>query len=217
MKVKSDLKQINTTVVSGRDKMPNPFSDEFPPIEVLIKSPFSKNIENNFIENEEKIKNIDDNDNVLIENEKKSDDEYRDCLSDCSNISDTYTACLKNISISDDEALTDEDEEVPPAVEKNTKQISLATRHRVWDRYFDTTYGTCYVCGDEITLLSFRPNPFEAGHVIARSKGGSNDIKNLRPICRGCNKDMGNRDLRDFQKEFYPNIPKLYPRRRLKL
>lgn len=201
MKVKSDLcNDTNAMLVSVNEKMPNPFMNEYPPIQIKVIQ-----------------KKVEEEDDDIVVHTGASDDDYKDCLSDCSKDSDTYTVCLKNMNIIDDEPLTDEDDEVLPTVEKNTKQVNLATRHQVWDRYFDTTYGTCYVCGGEITILSFRPNPFEAGHVIARKKGGSNDIKNLRPICRSCNNRMRDRDLREFQKEFYPNIPKLYPRRRLKL
>lgn len=198
MKVKSDLRNNAVIAVSTNQKMPSPFMNEYPPVQIKVI--------------QKKVKEDDD----IVVHTGTSDDDYKDCLSDCSKDSDTYTACLKNINIIDDEPPTDEDEEVPPTVEKNTKQVSLALRHEVWDRYFDTTYGTCYVCGGKITILAFRPNSFEAGHVIARKKGGSNDIKNLRPICRGCNNHMRDRDLREFRKEFYPNIPRLYPRRKLK-
>jgi 5-methylcytosine-specific restriction endonuclease McrA len=200
MKVKSDLcNDTNAMLVSVNEKMPNPFMNEYPPIQIKVIQ-----------------KKVEEEDDDIVVHTGASDDDYKDCLSDCSKDSDTYTLCLKNMNIIDDEPLTDEDEEVPPTVEKNTKQLSKHIRHRLWDRYFDTTYGTCYVCGREITILSFGSNIFEAGHVIARSKGGTNDIKNLRPVCGGCNKNMRNTDLREFQKEFYPNIPKLYPRRRLK-
>jgi len=34
------------------------------------------------------------------------------------------------------------------------------------------------------------PFHFEVGHNIPRSKGGLNDIDNLRPICGNCNRSM---------------------------
>ena len=43
---------------------------------------------------------------------------------------------------------------------------------------------------------------FECGHVVAKSKGGGDEIHNLRPICSSCNKSMGTTDMIDFVKQF---------------
>ncbi len=69
-------------------------------------------------------------------------------------------------------------------------KIPGALREQVWllycgDKYFKHK---CLVewCENIIT-----PFTFEAGHVVPRSKGGTIDIDNLRPICAKCNRSMG--------------------------
>jgi len=38
--------------------------------------------------------------------------------------------------------------------------------------------------------------------VVPASKNGSDKINNLRPICRGCNGSMGNRNLYEYKKSY---------------
>jgi 5-methylcytosine-specific restriction endonuclease McrA len=45
---------------------------------------------------------------------------------------------------------------------------------------------------------------WEVSHVIPFSKGGDEDIENLRPLCRTCNRAMRNISLQDFCREKYP-------------
>ena len=71
---------------------------------------------------------------------------------------------------------------------KKRKSIPKGVRDNLWIKYFtDKITGNCYVCSKEINFTNF-----EAGHVIASSKGGSDNIDNLVPICSACNKSMGN-------------------------
>ena len=52
-------------------------------------------------------------------------------------------------------------------------------------------YGNiCWLCGNPVDGLP------SADHVIPRSKGGSDDIENLRPAHAGCNSRRGNRTVR---------------------
>lgn len=49
-------------------------------------------------------------------------------------------------------------------------------------------HGTvCWICGEPITGL------VSLDHVVPRSKGGSDDVENLRPAHFGCNSARGNR------------------------
>ena len=40
---------------------------------------------------------------------------------------------------------------------------------------------------------------FECGHIIPVSKGGTNIVSNLKPICSACNKSMNNSNLEEFK------------------
>lgn len=82
---------------------------------------------------------------------------------------------------------------------KKRKSIPRGVRDDLWIKYFkDKIIGDCYVCSKEISLTNF-----EAGHVIASSKGGSDNMDNLVPICSACNKSMGNQNLHDYKKDYY--------------
>ena len=60
---------------------------------------------------------------------------------------------------------------------------ALAKRKQV-----QAVYGnTCWLCGHPIDGLP------SADHVIPRSRGGSDDIENLRPAHPSCNYSRGNR------------------------
>jgi 5-methylcytosine-specific restriction endonuclease McrA len=58
----------------------------------------------------------------------------------------------------------------------------------------------CYCCN----VRPIHITDFEVGHNIPFSKGGTESIENLRPICRQCNKGMGNRlSIEEYKKEYY--------------
>lgn len=61
-------------------------------------------------------------------------------------------------------------------------------RPEVWRTYVGNRLSVICPCCN-LSTINF--NNWEAGHVVARAKGGSDDISNLRPICGGCNKRMG--------------------------
>jgi hypothetical protein len=93
--------------------------------------------------------------------------------------------------------------EVKPNVQPKRKSIPKAVKTSVWNKYIETDdpnklIGKCFVgCGSEITIANF-----EAGHVTAYSKGGSNKVDNLRPICGNCNKSMGTMNLLEFKETY---------------
>jgi len=66
-----------------------------------------------------------------------------------------------------------------------------ALREQVWIQYCGDRFfkHKCWVTWCENVMTPFH---FEVGHNIPQSKGGSNDIDNLRPICGNCNKSMSN-------------------------
>ncbi len=79
------------------------------------------------------------------------------------------------------------------------KTIPKTIKVELWKRYNGKKYyGKCFVCGKKIDI-----HHFEAGHVIPASKGGSDKISNLRPICFGCNRSMGNMNLYEYKKRYH--------------
>jgi 5-methylcytosine-specific restriction endonuclease McrA len=70
------------------------------------------------------------------------------------------------------------------------KKIPKALREQVWKCYYAEAFKKkCWVKWCENTITPFS---FEVGHNIPKSKGGSDSLDNLRPICSNCNKSMGN-------------------------
>jgi hypothetical protein len=78
-------------------------------------------------------------------------------------------------------------------------------KQQVWDKRFGADAGTgkCYCC----KYTTIRMDDFQAGHVTARSKGGSTTIDNLEPICARCNNDMKTMNLYEYQAKFHPPLP----------
>lgn len=69
-------------------------------------------------------------------------------------------------------------------------KLPKALREHVWKVYFGNSFNhKCWVSWCENIVTPFT---FEVGHNVPRSKGGTDDIDNLRPICSSCNKSMGN-------------------------
>jgi len=76
------------------------------------------------------------------------------------------------------------------------KPITKKLKAEVWKKCANKT---CECCQKEITKTSF-----EAGHIIARAKGGPTEIDNLVAICGDCNKRMATRNLYEFKEDVYP-------------
>ena len=79
-------------------------------------------------------------------------------------------------------------------------KVPKAVHDSTWKKYMgDKTEGKCYCCRIE-TITVFN---FEVGHNKARSKGGSDDIDNLRPICKTCNTSMGTQSIESFRAKHF--------------
>ena len=79
------------------------------------------------------------------------------------------------------------------------KSIPSSVKKNLWIRYTGEKYkGPCFVCKEIIDIHNF-----EAGHVIPASKGGSDNISNLRPICKSCNRSMSDMDLNEFKRNYH--------------
>lgn len=87
---------------------------------------------------------------------------------------------------------------VPPPKPKQRGSVDKtgeATRARL-RRVLIKKYGPfCWLCGKPIDLTIKHPDPwsFSRDHVIPRSKGGTDAIRNQRPAHRICNQKRGNK------------------------
>lgn len=85
--------------------------------------------------------------------------------------------------------------------ENITSQIPKAVRDAVWMRDIgNSKSGKCYICPRIIT-----DDNFEAGHIISKYNGGTDDYDNLRAICIPCNRSMKSTNLEDYKEKHYPN------------
>lgn len=84
--------------------------------------------------------------------------------------------------------------------------ISQTDKFLLWELYFpDVTKGLCPCCKKE--QISFRS--FVKGHNKPHSKGGTEDIDNLVPICKPCNDGMGDRYTIEEYSEKLKNLKNL--------
>lgn len=84
-----------------------------------------------------------------------------------------------------------------PIVEGQPDEIKIdkKLRVRVWiENNGMSMISQCWCCNNE---LKFTEN-YEAGHIIARAKGGPTDINNLKPVCRSCNRSMGVTHMKEY-------------------
>ncbi len=69
--------------------------------------------------------------------------------------------------------------------------ISNSQKHILWMESFNGNRHSCPICDYNM----IEKNNFHTGHIIAKSKGGSNLNDNLLPICQKCNLSMGTKYL----------------------
>ena len=75
-------------------------------------------------------------------------------------------------------------------------------RQQVWCKYIGKIFEIeCPICNINI-INCFN---FECGHIVPKSKGGSDEIENLRAICNICNKRMGTNNMLEWVKLKYKN------------
>jgi 5-methylcytosine-specific restriction endonuclease McrA len=80
-----------------------------------------------------------------------------------------------------------------------------AVKEALWRKYFGSNMdGNCYVCKESIKFTNFEP-----GHNTPASKGGKWSVTNLRPLCRTCNRSMGDKmTVEAFKKKHFVTKPK---------
>lgn len=83
--------------------------------------------------------------------------------------------------------------------ESKRKKIPSTVRHKLWALHFDeSTTGQCTVCSNKIDNANFH-----AGHILSVKNGGTDNIKNLSPVCACCNLSMGVQNLNDFRNKYF--------------
>jgi len=95
----------------------------------------------------------------------------------------------------------------PAAVESPSparkRAIPKSVREVAWRRQFGGLgEAPCPVCRER-TISMFA---HEMAHVVAEARGGPTSPENLVPCCGSCNRSMGTRDLREFQREHFPSV-----------
>ena len=83
-----------------------------------------------------------------------------------------------------------------------TKQRPLVSplRYSLWKKFFTGLEGVCPICENGFTIQNW-----EAGHVISKANGGSDDLGNLVPICFGCNRSMGKTNMPEWVRTNFPS------------
>lgn len=85
------------------------------------------------------------------------------------------------------------------------KRIPKKKRDEVWGANNNSLKAKCFCC--DITVLS-ATGSWECGHIKSEVNGGNLSTENLKPICSGCNKSMGSRNMDEYMEEFYPELYK---------
>jgi 5-methylcytosine-specific restriction endonuclease McrA len=81
---------------------------------------------------------------------------------------------------------------------RRKKTIPKTIRNQVWRKHCGNMLdGKCFCCRQNIVYECW-----EAGHIIAESKGGKTTADNLRPLCIPCNRSMGNMNMFDFIEKY---------------
>jgi len=83
-------------------------------------------------------------------------------------------------------------------VKKVRKSIPKKVREAVWKkRNGDSFVGKCFCCDCDL-----RFEDFEVGHVVSVAEGGDDNIDNLEPVCRSCNRSMSKKNMLKFKKTY---------------
>jgi hypothetical protein len=79
----------------------------------------------------------------------------------------------------------------------NRDNYTKEQRNKVWENEFKTSKtGNCYFC----SKIMKKTNLWIMAHVKSLKNGGSNDLKNIRPLCADCNINMGSKNWNEYEK-----------------
>lgn len=80
--------------------------------------------------------------------------------------------------------------------------IDKKTEKVVIDRFFDEDVKPCPVC-QRNNIDKHDRSTFALGHIVAHARGGTNEPKNLIPICHKCNLDCKAEHLNEYCKRLF--------------
>jgi 5-methylcytosine-specific restriction endonuclease McrA len=90
------------------------------------------------------------------------------------------------------------------------RSISGKLRQQVWQSMFSGKEETiCLLCKDK-KMLREEGASWEVAHVVPFASGGDEELSNLRPLCRTCNRRMGKRHFAEYiYTEYHHNAEEL--------
>ena len=91
--------------------------------------------------------------------------------------------------------------------EHKRKNYSASDVVKIWKSVFGNNMeGVCKLCNTSALSLETRSgvNGWEISHLTSHCDGGSNDLDNVRPLCRSCNRSMGKKEFKAFVFQEYP-------------
>lgn len=96
-------------------------------------------------------------------------------------------------------------ESIEEKLPRKRKNFNYSSTTLVWKSVYGDILSNakCKICAERVFNLEDR-DKWEIAHIVAFSKGGSDDFSNLRPVCRECNRAMGSKNLVDYCKKMYP-------------
>jgi|SRR3989304_7035452 len=80
------------------------------------------------------------------------------------------------------------------------KNLPTSIRKACWNLNIgcNVAQSKCYMgCGENISKTNF-----ECGHIISKKNGGSDNLRNLKPLCSHCNRSMGVTNFESFVSEY---------------
>ena len=66
----------------------------------------------------------------------------------------------------------------------------MITPANLWHQVFDKANGYCEYCNQDLLLSIAAMNAAQVDHVLARAKGGKDELENLRLACSLCNSSL---------------------------
>ena len=85
-----------------------------------------------------------------------------------------------------------------PKVKSVKEKIPKKVKDDVWNTYIGEGIAKhkCLCC----KLTTIDKAKFDCGHVVSEKNGGNQSIRNLRPICNGCNLSMAAENMIEYVK-----------------